>query len=65
MIGAAISVTEKKKDVLMPTYGIGDYFYYSLWISGIHTVSDSIFVYSHTIFSFILKLPILKRGFVP
>ena len=33
--------------------GIGDYFYYSLWISGIYTVSASIFVYSHTMFSFI------------
>lgn len=36
---------KEKKDVLVPTCGIGDYLYYSLWISGIHTVSNSINAY--------------------
>ncbi len=36
---------KEKNDVLVPTCGIGDYFYYSLWISGIHTVSGSIYAY--------------------
>lgn len=36
---------KEKDDVLVPTCGIGDYFYYSLWISGIHTVSDSVISY--------------------
>lgn len=36
---------KEKDDVLVPTCGIGDYFYYSIWISGIHTVSNSIYAY--------------------
>ena len=36
---------KEKNDVLIPTCGIGDYLYYSMWISGIHTVSDSIYAY--------------------
>ena len=45
---AAYSAKEKK-DVLVPTCGIGDYLYYSLWISGIHTVSNSIKAYPREI----------------
>lgn len=40
-----LGVLAGKNDVLVPTCGIGDYFYYALWISGIHTVSDSIYAY--------------------
>ena len=36
---------KEKNDVLIPTCGIGDYFYYAMWISGIHTVSDSVYAY--------------------
>lgn len=36
---------KEKNDVLIPTCGIGDYLYYAMWISGIHTVSDSIYAY--------------------
>ncbi|MCF2664224.1 hypothetical protein JQM66_06565 [Oscillibacter valericigenes] len=36
---------KEKNDVLVPTCGIGDYFYYSMWISGIHTISNSIYAY--------------------
>ena len=36
---------KEKNDVLIPTCGIGDYLYYSMWISGIHTVSDLIYAY--------------------
>ncbi|MBE5961236.1 MAG: hypothetical protein E7256_07595 [Lachnospiraceae bacterium] len=34
-----------KGDELVPTCGIGDYFYYAIWISGIQAVSDFIYTY--------------------
>lgn len=34
-----------KGELLVPTCGIGDYFYYALWIAGIHNVSEEIVAY--------------------
>ena len=35
----------EKNDVLIPTCGFGDYLYYAMWISGIHSLSESIQAY--------------------
>lgn len=35
----------EKNDVLIPTCGFGDYLYYAMWISGIHSLSESIQTY--------------------
>lgn len=36
---------KEKGDTLIPTCGIGDYLYYAIWISGIHSVSSSVYAY--------------------
>lgn len=40
-----IVYVRENNNVLVPPCGIGDYLYYAIWISGIHTVSDSIYAY--------------------
>ncbi len=36
---------KEKGNTLIPTSGIGDYLYYAVWISGIHSVSSSVYAY--------------------
>ena len=36
---------KEKNEVLVPTCGIGDYLYYAMWITGVHTVSESCYAY--------------------